>query len=128
MGIGGGQPPPAESSPEVTRLGAEGKRALRAGMDREDAAELTLAQKAFEQCARLDGRNPVRFYDLARAESCLGTVLESKEGKKAAEHWRDDAIADVQRALVLDDRSSDAHALLADLYGTKIGLGGFWAV
>jgi tetratricopeptide (TPR) repeat protein len=54
-------------------------------------------------------------------------MLESKGDKKAAQHWLDRAVEDTQRALALDDQSSDAHTLLADIYGSKIGLEGFMA-
>jgi len=39
----------------------------------------------------------------------------------------EDAIAAVQHCLESDDKSADAHSLLANLYGRKISLGGFLA-
>lgn len=43
--------------------------------------------------------------------------------KKNAEHALDEAIRNVQEALAVNDNSADAHRLLADLYGEKIGFG-----
>lgn len=50
------------------------------------------------------------------------SVRESK-GNKAAAAILDQAIADAQEALKLDEHSAVAHSLLADLYGSKIGFG-----
>jgi tetratricopeptide (TPR) repeat protein len=49
---------------------------------------------------------------------------ENRHDKKSAEQALQDAIVAVQRAIGLNDKSADAHSLLGDLYGRKIGFGG----
>jgi tetratricopeptide (TPR) repeat protein len=66
-------------------------------------------------------------YNLARTDSYLAQAKQAQKDNKAAEHWLDSGIEDAKHAIELDDRSSDAHALLGDLYGRKIGLGGAFA-
>lgn len=46
-----------------------------------------------------------------------------RDDKKNAERALDEAISNVQQSLKLNDKSPDAHSLLADLYGRKISLG-----
>ena len=43
--------------------------------------------------------------------------------KKNAEHALDEAIENLEQSLKLDEKSPDAHSLLADCFGRKIGLG-----
>jgi hypothetical protein len=47
-----------------------------------------------------------------------------RKDKKAAATAIDKAIEAAQRSVQLNDKSADAHSLLADLYGRKIGLSG----
>ena len=63
------------------------------------------------------------FYELARVESYRSSAYSMHDDKKKAEHALDGAIATVQQSLKLNYKSSDAHSLLADLYGRKIGFG-----
>jgi tetratricopeptide (TPR) repeat protein len=53
----------------------------------------------------------------------LVDVYEMRKDKKAAAAAIDKAIEAAQRSIQLNDKSSDAHSLLADLYGRKIPLG-----
>src|SRR5712692_8913654 len=46
-----------------------------------------------------------------------------RKDKQAAAAAVDKAIEAVQRSIQLNDKSADAHSLLADLYGRKITLG-----
>jgi len=48
----------------------------------------------------------------------------ARHENKRAEQALEDAIAAVQHCIGSDDKSADAHSLLADLYGRKISLGG----
>jgi len=50
-------------------------------------------------------------------------VQEMRKDKKSAAAIVDKAIDAVQHSIQLNDKSADAHSLLADLYGRKIGLG-----
>jgi tetratricopeptide (TPR) repeat protein len=63
------------------------------------------------------------FYQLARVNAYRSDAYMSKGDKKNAEHALDDAIANLEQSLKLDDKSADAHSLLADCYGRKIGVG-----
>jgi tetratricopeptide (TPR) repeat protein len=68
--------------------------------------------------------NDAGFYlDLARVQGYFADVFEVRKDKKAAAEAVDKAIETVQRSIQLNDRSPDAHCLLADLYGRKISLG-----
>jgi tetratricopeptide (TPR) repeat protein len=63
------------------------------------------------------------YLALARVQEYLLEVYVMRKDKKAAGEAADEAIAAVQRSIQLNDKSSDAHCLLADLYGRKISLG-----
>lgn len=67
--------------------------------------------------------NAEAFYQLARANSYLTDAYTMRHDKKNAERTLDVAIENLQQSLKLNEKSSDAHSLLADCYGRKIGLG-----
>jgi tetratricopeptide (TPR) repeat protein len=88
-------------------------------------AEKTLAE-ARDSFAKFTQKNPgsaVYFYELARTDYYRCNAAEVRGDKKAADAALEQAIAEAQQSLKLDDHSADAHSLLADLYGRKIGLG-----
>ena len=60
-------------------------------------------------------------------EGYLVDVYEMQNNKKAAIEALDMAIVAIQHALPLQEKSADAHSLLADLYGRKISYGGMFA-
>jgi len=91
-----------------------------------DEATLLAARNAFEQCLR-QTQNERCAYDLANAESYLAQAKQLHTDNKGAEHWLNLAIDDSKHATAMSDGSSNAHALLADLYGRKIGFGGMLA-
>jgi tetratricopeptide (TPR) repeat protein len=95
-----------------------------------EAARKTHAEKQLQSVKTLlDQRiaqnpNGAGFYlDLARVQGYFADVSEMRKDKKAAAEAVDKAIEAVQRSIQLDDQSAEAHSLLADLYGRKIGLG-----
>jgi tetratricopeptide (TPR) repeat protein len=96
------------------------ERQLEEGRSTLDEGTLIAAKKSFEECLQQNGKNPRCGYDLARAESYLNNAKEDQNDSKAAERWLDAAIESAQRTIAIDDHSSDAHALLGDLYGRKI--------
>jgi tetratricopeptide (TPR) repeat protein len=102
----------------------DGERQLEEGRSTLDEQTLMAARTIFETCIQQDGNNSHCYFDLARADSYLVRVKESQNDKKAAERWLDSAIDNARRFMVFNDRSAEAHALLADLYGSKIGCGG----
>jgi tetratricopeptide (TPR) repeat protein len=62
-------------------------------------------------------------YQLALVQAYLVDVYEARKDKKSAGTAVDKAIEAAQRSLQLNEKSADAHSLLADLYGRKISLG-----
>jgi tetratricopeptide (TPR) repeat protein len=115
------------TSVSASDLVVDGERQLEEGKSSLDERTLTAARKVFEECVRRDGKNPACYYGLARTDSYLAKVKESQNDKKSAERWLDSAIENARSCIALNDRSADAHALLADLYGRKIGFGGMLA-
>lgn len=112
---------------EAVALVERAEATLRRGVDAEDTAMVQSAVESLRRCTRLDPGNAVRVCELARAEYRLEALAEQKGDTRAARNWLAQAIADARQAIALQDQSADAHTLLADLYGTKIGLEGFWA-
>jgi len=63
------------------------------------------------------------LYQLAQVNSYLSDAYAARHDKKNAEKALDESISNLQQALKLNEKSSDAHSLLADCYGRKIGFG-----
>jgi tetratricopeptide (TPR) repeat protein len=103
---------------EALARGAE--RQLEEGRTTLDVQTLSNARKAFAECLRQDAKNAGCSYQLARTDSYLVRAEEYANHKDAVKRWLDTAIADAEHAVSLNDQSSNAHALLADLYGQKI--------
>lgn len=123
-----GQQTPASYVPaSISGLVEAGERQLEDGRSALDEGTLVAARKIFEECVHQNTKNFLCYYDLSRTESSLEKVKEAQKDNKAAEHWLDSAIESAKHAIDIDDRSSDAHALLGDLYGMKIGFGGMFA-
>ncbi len=101
---------------------ADGLRLLEEGRTTLEEKPLTDAKNYFAHLAETS-KNPVYFYQLARADSYLIESHAARHDNKRAEQALEGAIAAVQHCLELDDKSADAHSLLADLYGRKISLG-----
>lgn len=105
---------------------AEGLRRLEEGRTTLEEKSLADAKAYFTGLTQKDS-NARYSYQLARVESYLVESYASRGDNKNAERALDEAIASAQRALSLNDKSADAHSLLADLFGRKISLGGFFA-
>jgi tetratricopeptide (TPR) repeat protein len=88
-----------------------------------DETALSRAQEYFRSLTQQNPGNAVYFYELARVESYRSSAYSMHNDKKKAEHALDEAMATVQQSLKLNEKSADAHSLLADLYGRKIGFG-----
>lgn len=106
---------------------AKGVDLLEQGRTSLDESKLAAARAYFTQLTEKDSNNFADWYALARVQGYQAEAFAQHNKKKDAEHALDDAIVSVQRALSIDDKSADAHSLLADLYGQKIGFGGFMA-
>lgn len=100
--------------------------ALEDGRSTLEESKLIFARRFFEQCAKNEARNSRCYYDLGRVDSYLSQVAERHNHKQDAMRLLDSAIENTQRSIDLFDGSADAHALLADLYGRKIGYGGMF--
>jgi tetratricopeptide (TPR) repeat protein len=97
-----------------------------------DAGRVTLAEATLSQARdsllNLQRKNPGNAhysYQLSRSDSYSSRGAQERGDKKAAVAALDRAIDEAQRSIGLEERSADAHSLLADLYGRKIGFGGF---
>jgi tetratricopeptide (TPR) repeat protein len=84
---------------------------------------LTQAHDYFAKLIQEHANNAVYFYQLARVDQYRCNAYLQHGDKKNAERALDSAIASVQQSIKLNESSADAHSLLADLYGQKIGMG-----
>lgn len=88
-----------------------------------DEAQLQSVRMQLEQKIAENRNDAAWSYDLAKVHSCLADVYQMRRDKKAAEAAVDKAIEAAESSLQINDKSADAHSLLADLYGRKITLG-----
>src|ERR1700675_1051584 len=88
-----------------------------------DEKQLQSVKTQLEQKIAQDSSHADSYLELARVHEYLMDVYEMRKDKKAAGEAVDKAIDAAQRAIQLNDKSGDAHSLLADLYGRKISLG-----
>lgn len=99
---------------------AAGQQSLSKGRSSLDLATLTSAKRAFDECAQGAPQDPDCRFDIALTELYLRKASQIKGDAAGASRWLDAAIVDAQKAVELNDKSADAHALLADAYGDKI--------
>lgn len=97
---------------------------LESARRKRDPAQLESLRTQLQQRLSQNPNDAVGQYELATVENFLADVAEMRKDKKAAATAVDKAIEAVQRSIQLNEKSADAHSLLADLYGRKIGLGG----
>ena len=114
----------AQSSFPVSIPSAEAQ--LEEGRTTLDEHMLMAARRSFEDCAREDPKNSRCYYDLGRTDSYLADVRERQRATKAAQQAIDSAIESTRHSIDLNATFADAHALLAELYGKKIGYGGWF--
>ncbi len=105
---------------------ADGLRLLEEGRTTLEEKSLSDAKNYFSRLVLSDA-NPAYYYQMARVDFYLVESYVIHRENKRAEQALEQAIAAVQHSISLNDRSGSAHSLLADLYGRKIGLGGFLA-
>jgi tetratricopeptide (TPR) repeat protein len=99
-----------------------------------EEARTTLAVKALNEARdyflKLTQKNPgsaIYFYELARVDQYRCNAADMRKDSKAAMAAMEVAISEAIEAIKLNEASADEHSLLADLYGRRIGLGGFMA-
>ena len=90
---------------------------------RSQAQEIHLKKTQLEQRLNQNANDAQTPYQLALVQAYLADVYEARKDKKSAGTAVDKAIEAAQRSLELNEKSADAHSLLADLYGRKISLG-----
>ena len=97
--------------------------AVEEGRRTHDEKQLQSVKTQLEQKIDQNPNDAGIYLDLARVQQYLMDDYEMRKDKKAAEEAVDKAIDATQRSIQLNDKSADAHSLLADLYGRKISLG-----
>ena len=115
--VGSLTPAPALSADDPLAATVESARKTR------NEAQLQSAKTQLEQVISQNPNDAVAYYDLAKVHAYLADVFEMRKDKKAASAAVDKAIEAVQHSLQFNDKSADAHSLLADLYSRKISLG-----
>ncbi len=101
--------------------------AIERGRTSLDPAVLAQARELAAAQTQQHPQDASSFYQLARVDSYLSEAYTLRHDKKNAERALDEAIGDLQQSLKLNEKSADAHSLLADCYGRKIGFGGMFA-
>ena len=111
------------ADPELT----EGLRLLEEG--RTTLAEKTLseARDYFLKLTQKNAGSAIYLYELARVDQYRCQAADLRKDNKRAMAAMESAISEALEAIKLNEASADEHSLLADLYGQRIGLGGFMA-
>jgi tetratricopeptide (TPR) repeat protein len=97
--------------------------AVEAARRTHDENQLQAVKTQLEQKIAQNANDAGLYLDLARVQGYFADVCEMRKDKKAEAESVDKAIDAAQRSIQLNDKSADAHSLLADLYGRKISLG-----
>jgi tetratricopeptide (TPR) repeat protein len=97
--------------------------AVEAARKTHDERQLQSVKTQLEQKTVQNPNDAGVYLDLARVQQYLMDDYEMRKDKKAAGEAVDKAIDAAQRSIQLNDKSADAHSVLADLYGRKISLG-----
>ena len=105
----------------------DAEQQLEEGRNTLDEQTLMAARQVFERCAQERGDRARCYYDLGRTDSYMIQAREYNGNRKGALEALDSGIENARRAVELDENFADAHALLGDLYGRKIGYGGMLA-
>ena len=97
---------------------------LESARRKRDPVQLESLRTQLQQRLSQNPNDAVGQYELATVESFLADVAEMRKDKEvAATAAIEKAFEAAQRSIQLNDKAADAHSLLADLYGRKIGLG-----
>ncbi len=88
-----------------------------------DEKQLQSVKAQLEQQVAQNSNDAGLYLDLARVQGYFLDVYEIRRDKKAAVEAVDKAIDAALQSIQLNDKSADAHSVLADLYGRKISLG-----
>ena len=97
--------------------------ALETARKSHDETQLQSLKTQLEHEIAQNAEDAGSHFALARVHEYLLDVCEMRKDKKAATAAVDKAIQAVQSSIQLDDKSADAHSLLANFYGRRISLG-----
>jgi len=117
LSIAPGAPAPVSAADDPLGPAVEASRKTR------DEKQLQSLKAQLEQMIAQNPNDAGLYLDLAKVQEYILDVYEMRKDKKAAGEAVDKAIDAAQRSIQLNDKSGDAHSLLADLYGRKISLG-----
>lgn len=106
---------------DVESLILEAKTQLWTGMNTGDFDAVQAARATFERAAADADLAAWAHYYAALADANLANVLAGTDEDAAADHL-DRAVEHLQAAIEADDEHAEAYALLASVYGRKIGL------
>src|SRR5215813_10459838 len=111
----------------LSQSSASGLQLIQEARTTLDNGALAAARSFWSQETQKNAPDPVAWYQLARVNYyfCESYVLHGDNTR--AKEAVDAAIANVQRSIALNERSAEAHSLLADLYGRLISFGGFFS-
>jgi len=96
--------------------------AVKAARKTHDEKQLQSLNAQLEQKIAQNPNDAGAYLDLARVQEYFLDVYEMRKDKRAAAEAVDKALDAARRSIHLNDKSTDAHSLLADLYGRKISL------
>jgi cytochrome c-type biogenesis protein CcmH/NrfG len=96
--------------------------AVEAARKTHDEKQLQSLNAQLEQKIAQNPNDAGAYLDLARVQEYFLDVYEMRKDKRAATGAVDKALDAARRSIQLNDKSADAHCLLADLYGRKISL------
>ena len=88
-----------------------------------DESQLQALKTRLERSLDQNPNDAQTHYRLAEVQGYLADVYEARKEKKSARTAVDQGIEATLRSLQFNEKSADAHSLLADLYGRKISLG-----
>jgi len=114
-------------APSSARTTDADSAAIESARRTRDESQLTALKTQLRERVSASPSDVLSVYRLALVKALLVDVYEHRKDKKATVTALDDAISSAERAVQLDESSSNAHSLLADLYGRKIGYSGIFA-
>jgi tetratricopeptide (TPR) repeat protein len=106
---------------------AEGLRRLEEGRTTLSDKALNDAREYFLKLTQKNSNSAIYSYELARVDQYRCNAADMRKDSKAAMAAMEAAISEALEAIKLNEASAEDHSLLADLYGRRIGLGGFMA-
>jgi tetratricopeptide (TPR) repeat protein len=97
--------------------------AMESARRKRDPVQLESLKSQLDRRIHQDPNDSQALYQLALVEGYLVDVAERRKDKKAATASLDEAIQAAQLSIQRNDKSANAHSLLADFYGRKISMG-----